>query len=332
MSRFAPFVASVILHAALVTVPLALPVRVLAPLPLASRVELVVISPPPAPEPPTDPEPVAPRQAPVTPSSKGAKRSGPALPAQPWAPPTGGEGPAVAVVPAETATGGGPVALPGLPSIRGGVGPSTPPAPQAERRAKEPWRREIVARLQPLAGGRLGYRDTEFTAEIGRDGTVEFFDKHAFSDGVSTTIKVDVTDMLMRAAGDDPYRVAKERFLSATRVLRAQMARKWDDEMLENSVWDMKDRLRALWADGIRPASDRRADVFQLWDECAERGRPERLAASRAVRATIIGFVNDTLPQGSADAFSADELADLNDRRRSKASFRPYTRTATTTP
>ena len=41
-------------------------------------------------------------------------------------------------------------------------------------------------------------------------------------------------------------------------------------------------------------------------------------------RRLIERFVREHAPRGSADAFSAAELADMNRRRISKQSFKPY--------
>jgi len=235
----------------------------------------------------------------------------------------------VAVPSTPTSTVGGVVALPGVVSIPRSRGPSpgrqSSSGPKLDRTA-----REIVARLQPRAGGGYHYRDGEFTADIAPDGSVRIEDKHAFSDGPSLSIKADVTDALMRLAGDDPYRAAKARFLDATREVRLGMMKRFHADRLEDSVWDTKDRLKLIWSDGLRSTASRRAEVFQLWDECVESGPDADVRAARAVRATIQGWVRRELPRTHRDAFSEDELAALNRRRRSSQRFDPYVATSTT--
>ena len=82
--------------------------------------------------------------------------------------------------------------------------------------------------------------------------------------------------------------------------------------------------LARAWARADLTAAARRAAIFELWDDAAETGTADELAAGEAVRTEVIGFVRAHLPAGGADAFTADELAALNARRLSKQRFEPY--------
>jgi hypothetical protein len=134
----------------------------------------------------------------------------------------------------------------------------------------------------------------------------------------------DLSDALIRSLGEDPYAARKLALLDRTRDERAAIARVHHGEALERSVSRLRDHLAAIWSRGDLDAAARRQILFELWDECAERGSAADLAAAGAARATIIGFIRRRLPKGTAAAYSAAELARLNDQRSSRARFEPY--------
>mgnify|MGYP000036982065 FL=1 len=133
----------------------------------------------------------------------------------------------------------------------------------------------------------------------------------------------DVTDALMRGHGQDPYAAKKLRMLDATRDERVQLGRRHRAAQLARTGELSHANLEAVWARAGDVAARRRA-LFTLWDECAEAGEPEVIAAGAAARALIVGFVRARLPAGSAEAYAPDELAGLNRGRQSRAVFAPY--------
>lgn len=136
----------------------------------------------------------------------------------------------------------------------------------------------------------------------------------------------DVTDVVMRAVGQDPYASKKLAFLDATRDERAGIARRREAVDLTDAVAGLRRHLEALWRRGDLDARRRRAVLFELWDECAERGTKDELAAAEQARATIVGFIRRRLPAGSAAAYPTAELEALNRRRTSHRRFAPYDR------
>jgi hypothetical protein len=133
----------------------------------------------------------------------------------------------------------------------------------------------------------------------------------------------DLTDGVMRAAGQDPYAARKIAFLDRTRDERRRLAVAARSEGLREALHRTRADLERLWrAPG--PAAEKRHLLFLLWDECAESGPEEVVAASRAVRGAILAFVRRRLPAGSRDAFTAEELARENARRSSSERFAPY--------
>jgi hypothetical protein len=134
----------------------------------------------------------------------------------------------------------------------------------------------------------------------------------------------DLTDWAMRMAGRDPYLAAKLSFLDRTREARAEMATAHRAELLRKVPVIIREHLARLWAQPEQSAAARRAALFELWDECEEDGDASVVEATAAARSAILGFIRGRLPAGSAEAYSEEELAALNQRRRSRQRFRPY--------
>jgi hypothetical protein len=95
-------------------------------------------------------------------------------------------------------------------------------------------------------------------------------------------------------------------------------------EELRQAIAELPALLDAIWRDSGRTAAERRELMFRLWDECTETGSEELVSASQTARATILGFIRRTLPEGSADAYTAAELESLNATRKSTQRFAPY--------
>jgi hypothetical protein len=133
----------------------------------------------------------------------------------------------------------------------------------------------------------------------------------------------DVSDAFMRKHGQDPYAAKKLAFLDSTRDERVQIGLKHQSQQLQAAPRMMQVNLERLWATTADPAARREA-LFELWDESAEDGSPELVAAGAQVRGLVVAWIRAKLPAGSADAYGVDELAQLNRRRTSHAPFAPY--------
>lgn len=133
----------------------------------------------------------------------------------------------------------------------------------------------------------------------------------------------DATDALMRRHGQDPYASKKLKFLDSTRDERAQIGMRHRRAQLALAPEIMQRNLARLWASVGDPAARREA-LFELWDECAESGTDELVAAGAAARTLVIGWIRAHLPAGSDVAFTAAELATYNQRKASTATFAPY--------
>ena len=188
------------------------------------------------------------------------------------------------------------------------------------------------------AGGYVA-RGQPFKARIARDGRIRFEDNPtAKVDGLLRlpigkrgiplpilTGSFDVTDMAMKASGQTLYPYRKHKLMEESRGIREEMAQADRSRRLQQSQDTTWSLLRAIWTDERFSAQRRRYEIFRIWDECAETGAPEVLAASREVRNRILHFIRFTLPHGSAQAYSSAELGRLNAQRSSERPFRPYT-------
>jgi hypothetical protein len=189
-------------------------------------------------------------------------------------------------------------------------------------------REGIVAAREAMAAEELkAHKDgtftsdkTTFVAKVDKDGTVSFKDKANLQiGGLHGTF--DATDWAMRAQGMDPYAAEKLRYLDRTRDQRVEIGKAYRKEQLGQSARLMQAHLDRVWQ-STTDAAARRQAVFDLWDDCAETGEPELVEGGEAARELLVRFVQVKL-KGAA-AFTVEDLAKLNAKRRSKAAFDPY--------
>jgi hypothetical protein len=254
-------------------------------------------------------------------------------------------------------------------------GPAQLPAPTGARATSErPWLAEQPPGAAESSRGGLGltrqrdgsmlYVDPgkRFTAAVNPDGSVRFGnrwgrDQHgARMKGSGAALRsfgptgiggvgmamTGPTEWLLFLAGQEFDAAAKTRFLNQTRDLRIQLAIAFTMQLLQTRLDELSHELLGLWSDASRPIAERRALVFQRWDECDERltaGLPAggdlpgeavsvidqaRLDAADRARRTIEGFIRRQMPRGTPRAYTAAELAEFNRRRVSVETFAPY--------
>ena len=193
--------------------------------------------------------------------------------------------------------------------------------------------------------GKLIYRDPHgrFVATLRSDGRVDFKNKGA----KATWTQIGMAgpgDLINAVAGEDPYARLKSKLLQATFEMRLGMAVAFQKQQIDKRLTRLGGELDKIWADQRRDLSSRKELLFQRWDECDE---PEEIAsptselpgfgpvessdldearqdAAGSARRMIEKFIRENAPKGSADAFTAAEIADMNKRRASKQKFSPY--------
>jgi hypothetical protein len=115
----------------------------------------------------------------------------------------------------------------------------------------------------------------------------------------------------------DSHHAAKMSFLEETAKFRAGLRSAWDRKAASGALGQLRRTLRSIAADTSKPLADRHRLVFALWDECED--SPDGAAA----RAAIEEEAGRQFPQGTAQAFTVKELADLNAGQK-RAPFSPY--------
>lgn len=187
---------------------------------------------------------------------------------------------------------------------------------RADARAGHPGTRRPPPELHPRVDGSYDFQGHVFAARIAPDGEVSFEDRpNVQVSGLGGSF--DITDAIERRLGNDPYSAERRWFLRETEALRARLAAEVWEEDAPRRLAHFRAGLARTWARRA-PARERRASLFEAWDECAEDG------VGAEARAATLAFVRDRLPAGSPDAFRASELVELNARRRSRARFSPY--------
>ncbi|HUH02756.1 MAG TPA: hypothetical protein VML75_12245 [Kofleriaceae bacterium] len=131
-------------------------------------------------------------------------------------------------------------------------------------------------------------------------------------------------DWITRKGGVDPYIARKAAYLDRTRGERTRMAAVARDEHLREAVTRLRAHLTRVWGYQAWTPVQRRRALFELWDECAERGAANVVEAGATARATIEAFIRRELAAGTAHAFTDAELARLNQVRQSGRAFAPY--------
>ena len=192
--------------------------------------------------------------------------------------------------------------------------PDIPPPPSGE--------------LKPSGNGTYTSDHGAFTADVNRDGTVTIKDKPDVGDvhfsGIGIAGRASFDDWAMRKAGIDPYASAKRQWLDKTRDERARIGMASRKEDLHRAPEFMKRNVAWAWSKTAGDPEARRQALFDLWDDCAEKGDDDLVAAGTGARLYVIGFIRAHLPQGAAGAFTPDDLTRLNAHKRSSATFQPY--------
>jgi hypothetical protein len=111
------------------------------------------------------------------------------------------------------------------------------------------------------------------------------YPRPCFFDAAVTIVNVtgtfDLTDDLIRFAGQDPYRYAKARFLAATRELRVRLAARAHADDLRDSAAELPSRLQTIRCDDRMSLADRRAILLGLRSELEAASPEGRTAAAR---------------------------------------------------
>lgn len=204
-----------------------------------------------------------------------------------------------------------------LPSI-----PIVPPAPKLVPDIGPPKKPDgpDVDALVPNGDGLIA-REGDAVARIQPDGSISF-DRPSTAmkakDIVGGLVFLDPLPLINAITGDDPDAPSKLKILRETCELRLEMRKTSDAENMRRALAELGPRLAQIWRTPAWSAERRRRALFDVWDGCAD---DDRGATAREI---VLAFIEVTIPAGHADAFPPEEIAALNDRRRSNARFEPY--------
>ncbi len=201
--------------------------------------------------------------------------------------------------------------------------PGAPPPPEVP----------TSGHLRPVGGGRHESDQDVFTVHVAEDGSVEIEDAplvqvtHVFPLPIVVG-RFDVTDMIMRARGEDPYAHRKRVILDATREERYEMGVAHKKKQYARTPQIVRKNLAVLFATKTDAAELKQA-LFEMWDESIDADEPgteseEAVGAGFVARTLVLGAILKHFPADSADAYTEQELAAFNRKRTSKGAFAPY--------
>jgi hypothetical protein len=127
----------------------------------------------------------------------------------------------------------------------------------------------------------------------------------------------DLSHLVMRAHGDDPYAAHKQAMLDASREQRAADLVAQRRVRLDAAAPTMTANLARMWA-ATPDLAARKQALFEMWDECAETGDAAAIRAGAEARAAVIRFIHD-----HTVVFAPSEIEDLNHHRHSSTAFDP---------
>jgi hypothetical protein len=203
-----------------------------------------------------------------------------------------------------------------------------------------------------------------FSAQFNPDGTVHFADRWRRPDstnsqkgsfggppiGLFTPMGMSVTgpaEWVMALQGIDRNARVKAELLARTREIRIGLAISFTKELLAVRLGQLEGELVAIWSLPSLSVAERRALLFQRWDECDESFAVEagdvpeealseidraRVETADKARRQIELFIRTTLPRGRKGAYSDEELRALNRDRQSRQPFAPYRKRPTDAP
>jgi hypothetical protein len=165
------------------------------------------------------------------------------------------------------------------------------------------------------------------TARVADDGAIHFADANNLGFDVSKLSgRFDLTDMVMRHIGQDPYAAIKRNMADETREQRICMARQAQARRLVEALAQIGAKVRGIARRSDLSPLERRRAVFEIWDECAEGSTDLTADYGEKARSIIQSAIRELFPAGTDLGYSPAELLVLNERRTSRRRFAPYER------
>jgi hypothetical protein len=183
-------------------------------------------------------------------------------------------------------------------------------------------KKEPPFELVPEKDGGFRAETRNFIARIKKDGTLSFENRFPIGFQKGGTFSFDLTDLLSRGKNQDPYYSEKRRFADFSEQKRAELRKKWLQESTEKGMATLGDQLASIWGSS-RSAALRRREIYEKWADCSDGSAGEDRMGRKGRRA-IEDFIRTHLPEGSSEAYTADELSRIAGERGSLPPFDPY--------
>lgn len=131
------------------------------------------------------------------------------------------------------------------------------------------------------------YQGHAFKAIVEPDGSVRFDDGY----GQGVTVRFDITELMMRRHGEDPYRVEKNWFLEGTSEFRQGLFERWREKQTLLALRKLRIRLLHISEDERLPDREKAARIIAIFRDTADD------EAGASARTTIAEFVAERMPE-----------------------------------
>jgi hypothetical protein len=142
-------------------------------------------------------------------------------------------------------------------------------------------------KLRRHRDGTHHYQGHAFKAVVEPDGSVTFDDGHA----QGLTVRFDITELIMRRHGEDPYRVEKNWFLEGTSEFRQELFERWQEKQTLVAVRKLRIRLLRISEDDTLPDREKAALIIGIFRDTADNESGE------SARTAIAEFVAERMPE-----------------------------------
>lgn len=141
-------------------------------------------------------------------------------------------------------------------------------------------------KLRRHQDGTHHYKGHAFKAVVEKDGSVSFDDGY----GQGTTISFDISDLMMRRRGEDPYRVEKDWFLEGTAEFRQELFERWKAKQTLLALRKLRIRLLHISEDESLTLGQKSDRVIAMFQDTADD------EAGASARNTITEFIAERMP------------------------------------
>ncbi len=142
-------------------------------------------------------------------------------------------------------------------------------------------------KLRRHRDGTHHYQGHAFKAIVEKDGSVTFDDGY----GQGVTVRFDISELMMRRRGEDPYRVEKNWFLEGTSEFRQELFERWKAKQTLVALRKLRISLLRISEDEALTGGQKADRVIAMFQDTAED------EAGASAREAIAEFVAERMPE-----------------------------------